>query len=527
MIYTRHMRIAPYPAAGVLMLVSSLASAQVCTLEGPHLDRGETRDFLLCGEDIGPDAILDGLEQQGIQVRYQQFLSKCDVHDERPGFLIYLHAGDVAESAVLTVRGAGSGEPLCRSLEISVPSRLRLPDATLREGEGAHMMQIDAPRGVDFSRACDSGLIFPDEDGGAMEIDQGSMPGEAHCDAGLIRVPVRFRAGRISPVRIIVPGMSLPGSTTVEGISWVTPPEPEWTSSMAESDARFVDIDGIRTRYFESGEGEALVLVHGGQPSSADASAWDWQQNFDALARHFHVYALDRLGQGYTENPQDLDAYADYYPRVAQHVHGFIRAMGIEKAHLVGHSQGGWPVTRIALDHPDLVSSLVIVDSTMMAPASNAQDAVRFYVYISSRLHPEDGETLESIRRGMEFYSYTNNNITEQRIQRILEMSHQPKYALARDWFNENWMNPAHPDYRALKAQAWEEIRDGGLKMPVLIIWGHEDPENSFGAGLEFFRSISLVSPAARFHSFARSGHVPYIEYPEEFNSLVRDFCLQ
>ena len=122
-----------------------------------------------------------------------------------------------------------SGEPLCRSLEISVPSRLRLPDATLREGEGAHMMQIDAPRGVDFSRACESGLIFPDEDGGAMEIDQGSMPGGAHCDAGLIRVPVRFRAGRVRPVRIIVPGMSLPGSTRVEGISWVTPPEPEWT----------------------------------------------------------------------------------------------------------------------------------------------------------------------------------------------------------------------------------------------------------------------------------------------------------
>ena len=184
-------------------------------------------------------------------------------------------------------------------------------------------------------------------------------------------------------------------------------------------------------------------------------------------------------------------------------------------------------MTRIALDHPELVSSLVIVDSTMMAPASNAEDAIRFYVYLSTRLHPADGETRESIRRGMEFYSYTNNNITDQRVERILEMSRLPKYEKAKQWFNAHWMNPAHPDYRALKAKAWEDIGSGGLKMPVLIVWGHEDPENSFGAGLEFFRSISLVSPAARFHGFARSGHVPYIEYPEEFNRLVRDFCLR
>ena len=211
---------------------------------------------------------------------------------------------------------------------------------------------------------------------------------------------------------------------------------------------------------------------------------------------------------------------------VADHVYEFIRAMGLTRVHLVGHSQGGWPVTRISLDQPELVSSLVIVDSTMMAPASNAEDAIRFYVYLSSQLHPVDGETPESIRRGMEFYSYSNNNITEERVQRILAMSRQEKYHQARDWFNQNWMNPAHPDYRALKKNAWEEIRAGGLKMPVLIIWGHEDPENSFDAGLEFFRSVSRVSPRARFHGFARAGHVPYIEYPDEFNALVTDFCL-
>jgi 2-hydroxy-6-oxo-6-(2'-carboxyphenyl)-hexa-2,4-dienoate hydrolase len=310
----------------------------------------------------------------------------------------------------------------------------------------------------------------------------------------------------------------------VDAIAYVEPPKPAFLNSMREDDAQFVDVDGVRTRYFDKGEGEALILVHGGQPSAADFNAWEWQQNFDGLAENFRVIALDRIGQGYTDNPADLDEYADYYPLVVKHLHGFIRALGLERVHLVGHSQGGWPVTRLAMDHPELVASLVIVDSTMVAPAVNVKQAIRFYIYIQSDLHPAGGETLESIRRGMAMFSYTKNNITEQRVQRILRVSRTAKYAAARDWFQRHRMSPAHPSFRVLKEQVWEELRAGSLRVPTMILWGREDPEGSFGSGYAFFQALQAAGTDVRFHGFKNSGHVPYMEYPAAFNRLVTDF---
>ena len=66
-------------------------------------------------------------------------------------------------------------------------------------------------------------------------------------------------------------------------------------------DEKFIDVSGIRTRYFEKGEGDPLVLFHGGEfgyKASSDC-ADDWDLNFDGLSKWFHVYAVDKLGQGY------------------------------------------------------------------------------------------------------------------------------------------------------------------------------------------------------------------------------------
>jgi 2-hydroxy-6-oxonona-2,4-dienedioate hydrolase len=301
--------------------------------------------------------------------------------------------------------------------------------------------------------------------------------------------------------------------------------KPFFLNAMRESDAKYVDVGGIRTRYFDKGEGAVMILVHGGQPSAADFNAWEWQQNFDGLAEYFRVIALDRIGQGYTDNPPDLDEYVGYYALVAAHLRTFIYALGLERVHLVGHSQGGWPVTRLALDNPDLVASLVIVDSTMVAPAENAAQAVRFYIYMQNQLHPDEGETPESIRRGMEFFSYTNNNITDQRVQRIYELAQTEKYAAARAWFQLNRMSPAHPAYRGLKAQAWKQLAAGELHVPTLIIWGREDPEGSFDAGVRFSEALKEAGTDVRFHAFGETGHVPYMEYPEAFNRVVIEFA--
>ncbi len=339
-----------------------------------------------------------------------------------------------------------------------------------------------------------------------------------------------LRAGNdATDARVTVTGAEGPHCEALLGVSGPgrePPAPPDFLNAMDEADARYVDVNGVRTRYFDKGEGPVLLLVHGGQPSAADFNAWEWQQNFDGFAKDFRVIALDRIGQGYTDNPGDLDAYDNYYPLVVEHVEGFIRALDLSRVHLVGHSQGGWPVTRIAVDHPDLVASLVIVDSTMIVPAVNVAQAVRFYIYQQNELHPATGATAESIRRGMAMFSYTKNNITDQRVGRILEISRTEKYATAKAWFMQHRMSPAHPSFQQLKADIWAELTAGHLKVPTLIIWGREDPEGSFGAGVAAYDSLRVAGADVSFRAFDESGHVPYMEYPVEFNEVVSAFVL-
>ena len=104
---------------------------------------------------------------------------------------------------------------------------------------------------------------------------------------------------------------------------------------------KFVDVDGIRTRYFEGGSGEAMLLVHGGGFGST-SFANNWRPIFDHLASHFHVYALDKLGQGYTDNPRNDTDYS--MEAVIRHVYRFLETLGIEKVHLVGRPEAVCPL---------------------------------------------------------------------------------------------------------------------------------------------------------------------------------------
>ena len=71
---------------------------------------------------------------------------------------------------------------------------------------------------------------------------------------------------------------------------------------------RFIDLDGVRTRYYEDGAGDPLVLFYGGSFGTL-ASLGGWSLILPVLVQHFHVYAMDKLGQGHTDNPK---SDADY-----------------------------------------------------------------------------------------------------------------------------------------------------------------------------------------------------------------------
>ena len=114
-------------------------------------------------------------------------------------------------------------------------------------------------------------------------------------------------------------------------------------------EAKFIDVEGIRTRYFEAGSGEHLLLLHGGNFGDDDNvdCADNWARNWDGFARSFHVIAIDKLGQGHTDNPRPGNYKVE---SVVAHAQGFIRALGLDRLNLVGHSRGGYLAMRLTME---------------------------------------------------------------------------------------------------------------------------------------------------------------------------------
>ncbi|WP_161594611.1 alpha/beta fold hydrolase [Marimonas lutisalis] len=130
---------------------------------------------------------------------------------------------------------------------------------------------------------------------------------------------------------------------------------------MFQAEDRFIDVDGVRTRYWAAGDrGSPVVLVHG-----IACVIEHWEQNFEALSKHHRVFALDLVGCGLSDKHIDFD-YS--FGSLASFVLDFMSAVGLEKAHLIGFSLGGNLVLRCAAQAPERVLSVVTADPACVGP---------------------------------------------------------------------------------------------------------------------------------------------------------------
>jgi len=184
---------------------------------------------------------------------------------------------------------------------------------------------------------------------------------------------------------------------------------------------KFIDVNGIRTRYFEKGAGPIVVLFHGGHFGSHDAAdcAEDWSLNFDGLAHWFHVYAVDKIGQGYSDNPQRDEDYT--MATVVNHAYGFLKALGLRHVHPVGHSRGAYLVARLTLEHPELFDSCILVDTNTLAPGISKNETVMANP-------PKPRLSRESQRWVLQKYSYGFEHISEEWLDVMMNIAALPKY---------------------------------------------------------------------------------------------------
>lgn len=117
----------------------------------------------------------------------------------------------------------------------------------------------------------------------------------------------------------------------------------------------FIVANGIRMHYVTEGEGEPLLLLHG-----FPQFWYAWRHQIPVLSKHFKLIVPDLRGYGQTDRPPHI---ADYnIDLLGKDIVSLIQALGYKKAHIVGHDWGGAIAWHLALEHPDVIHKLIILN---------------------------------------------------------------------------------------------------------------------------------------------------------------------
>jgi 2-hydroxy-6-oxonona-2,4-dienedioate hydrolase len=144
-----------------------------------------------------------------------------------------------------------------------------------------------------------------------------------------------------------------------------------WTELLATPFRQgWVDAGGIKTRFVQAGSesNPPLVMLHGTAGSLENFAA-----NIAPHAEHFNCIAFDLIGSAMTAKP-DFDYETQHY---VKHVADFFKAMGIDKASIIGLSLGARVASRFAIDHPDKADRLILLSATAYFPARPVQKDIK------------------------------------------------------------------------------------------------------------------------------------------------------
>jgi len=221
------------------------------------------------------------------------------------------------------------------------------------------------------------------------------------------------------------------------------------------------------------------------------------------------VHAIDMLGHGYTGKPD----YRYEIPRYVDHLLGYLDAVQVQRAHLVGESLGGWVAGWLASEHPERVASLQL----LAAGGTKANPAVMDRIRSSTRQAVETDD-LGLTRKRLELLM---SNPTADVSDELVAVRHAIYHTKE---FRENLDNLlCLQDMDTRQRNLLREDRMARISAPTLVVWGHDNP---FGDVPEA-RLMAEAIPGARLVLYPECGHWPQHEHAAEYNELSVGFLAQ
>ena len=259
------------------------------------------------------------------------------------------------------------------------------------------------------------------------------------------------------------------------------------------------NINGTDLNYEVSGQGPALIFLHG-----YTGSTQDWANQIRTLSPQYQVIAVDHRGHGKSSAPSREEDYS--VKILANDIFGLVDKLGIKKCCLGGHSLGGFTALQFAIEHQDMLAALVLVDTSSGQFGRDPNSA-------------QLRQKLDKLARteGMEAafeYDATNNPMRVERFQ---------KYPEQREITRRKMLQTSVDGYIYLSRaiSKWEPLTErlSEIRVPTLIFRGDEDlpfeePSRIMKEGIDNSELVTISG----------AGHNPHEEAPDAFNEALLKF---
>lgn len=274
----------------------------------------------------------------------------------------------------------------------------------------------------------------------------------------------------------------------------------------AIAELKTVFINGDSISYKDIGKGEPLVLVHG---SIGDYRAWENQ--LDTFATKYRVIAYSRRYAWPNDNP--LSDTLDYSAgRHAKDLAQLIKTLNLGPAHLVGHSWGGYTVLKTAIDHPELVKSMVLGEPPVQALIAGSKEGDSLIADFNNNCMKPAAEFFAQQQKDSAVATFVAG-----------VMGSKDVYGAVPEEVRKRWLMNTTESEGFLITDSWTPVSANEvkqLKIPTLLVYGEYSPVYL----TKITDTLHTLLPSNTLKMSPKASHGLQGENPKDFNAMVLNF---